>query len=73
MALGLDDLACALSERLAVSPEPWLARQLGILAFHASPLLREDYDGRAAAAACREAAADPLLPSTGSSSLTNRT
>ena len=47
----------ALGERLAASPEPWLAKQLGMLAPHASPLLREDYARRAAAAAAyREAA-----------------
>ena len=56
LAAGLDERARALGERLAVSPEPWLARQLGILAPHASPLLREEYARRAAAAAYREAA-----------------
>jgi hypothetical protein len=43
--------ARALGERLTASPEPWLASQLGVLAWHASPLLREDYARRAAAAA----------------------
>jgi hypothetical protein len=57
LAAGLDDRARALGERLAASPEPWLAKQLGTLAPHASPLLREDYARRAAAAAAyREAA-----------------
>ena len=48
LAAGLDDRARALGEQLAVNPEPWLANQLGILAPHASPLLREDYARRAA-------------------------
>ena len=57
LAAGLDQRARALGERLAASPEPWLANQLGILAPHASPLLREDYARRAgAASAYREAA-----------------
>ncbi len=57
LAAGLDQRARALGERLAVNPEPWLASQLGVLAPHASPLLREDYARRAAAAAAyREAA-----------------
>ena len=57
LAAGLDQRARALGEQLAVSPEPWLASQLGVLAPHASPLLREDYARRAAAAAAyREAA-----------------
>jgi hypothetical protein len=55
LAAGLDDRARALGERLAASPEPWLAKQLGVLAPHAPPLLREDY-ARRAAAAYREAA-----------------
>ena len=57
LAAGLDQRARALGEQLAASPEPWLANQLGVLAPHASPLLREDYARRAAAAAAyREAA-----------------
>ena len=57
LAAGLDQRARALGEQLAASPEPWLASQLGVLAPHASPLLREDYARRAgAAAAYREAA-----------------
>ncbi len=57
LAAGLDDRARALGEQLAASPEPWLAGRLGVLAPHASPLLREDYARRAAAAAAyREAA-----------------
>ena len=56
LAAGLDERARALGEQLAASPEPWLAKRLGILAPHASPLLREEYARRAAAAAYREAA-----------------
>ena len=57
LAAGLDHRARALGEQLAVSPEPWLAKRLGVLALYASPLLREDYARRAAAAAAyREAA-----------------
>ena len=57
IAGGLDQRARALGEQLAASPEPWLVSQLGVLAPHASPLLREDYARRAgAAAAYREAA-----------------
>ncbi len=57
LAAGLDRRVRALGEQLAASPEPWLASQLGVLAPHASPLLREDYARRAAAAATyREAA-----------------
>jgi hypothetical protein len=57
LAAALDDRARALGEELAASPEPWLASQLGTLAPHASPLLRQDYARRAgAAAAYREAA-----------------
>jgi AAA domain/TrwC relaxase len=57
LAAGLDARARALGEQLAASPEPWLAGQLGVLAPHASPLLRQDYARRAAAAAAyREAA-----------------
>jgi hypothetical protein len=42
---------------MAASPEPWLARKLGILAPGASPALREEYTRRAGlAAAYREAA-----------------
>ena len=58
LAAALDQRARALGERLAASPEPWLAKLLGTLAPHASLLLlREDYARRAAAAAAyREAA-----------------
>jgi conjugative relaxase-like TrwC/TraI family protein len=57
LAAGLDDRARALGERLAASPEPWLARQLGVLAPGASPALCEEYARRAGiAAAYREAA-----------------
>ena len=42
---------------MAASPEPWLTRQLGVLAPHASPALRAEYTYRAGiAAAYREAA-----------------
>jgi conjugative relaxase-like TrwC/TraI family protein len=57
LAAGLDDRARALGERMAASPEPWLARQLGVLAPGASPALRAEYTRRAGvAAAYREAA-----------------
>jgi hypothetical protein len=57
LAATLDDRARALGERLATSPEPWLARQLGVLAPGASPALREEYTrGAGTAAAYREAA-----------------
>jgi flagellar biosynthesis GTPase FlhF len=57
LAAALDDRARALGERLAASPEPWLARHLGILAPSASPALRAEYTRRAGiAAAYREAA-----------------
>ena len=57
LAAALDDRARALGERMAASPEPWLARRLGVLAPGASPALREEYTRRAGtAAAYREAA-----------------
>ena len=57
LAAGLDDRTRALGERMTAGPEPWLARQLGVLAPDASPALREEYARRAAiAAAYREAA-----------------
>ena len=57
LAAALDDRARVLGERLAASPEPWLARHLGILAPGASPALRAEYTRRARlAAAYREAA-----------------
>jgi conjugative relaxase-like TrwC/TraI family protein len=57
LAAGLDQRARALGDQVAASPEPWLASRLGVLAPHASPLLREDCARRAAAAAAyREAA-----------------
>jgi conjugative relaxase-like TrwC/TraI family protein len=57
LAAALDDRARALGERLAASPEPWLARHLGILAPAASPALRAEYTRRAGTAAVyREAA-----------------
>jgi conjugative relaxase-like TrwC/TraI family protein len=57
LAAGLDDRARALGERAAAGPEPWLARQLGVLAPGASPALRLEYTRRAGiAAAYREAA-----------------
>src|SRR6185369_1584847 len=51
LAAALDDRARALGEHLAASPEPWLARHLGVLAPAASHALREEYACRAAAAA----------------------
>jgi conjugative relaxase-like TrwC/TraI family protein len=57
LAAALDDQARALGERMTISPEPWLARQLGVLAPDASLALREEYTRRAGvAAAYREAA-----------------
>jgi len=57
LAAGLDDRAWALGDQMTASPEPWLARHLGVLAPTASPALREEYARRAAAAAAyREAA-----------------
>ncbi len=57
LAAGLDDRIRALGERMASSPQPWLARQLGVIAPDASPVLREEYTRRAGlAAAYREAA-----------------
>jgi conjugative relaxase-like TrwC/TraI family protein len=57
LAAGLDARARALGEQMTASPEPWLARHLGVLAPGASPALREEYARRAAAAAAyREAA-----------------
>jgi hypothetical protein len=57
LAAGLDDRIRALGERMAASPQPWLARQLGVIASDASPGLREEYTRRAGvAAAYREAA-----------------
>ena len=56
LAAGLDNRVRALGERAAASPEPWLARQLGILAPSASPALRAEYTRRAGLAdAYREA------------------
>jgi hypothetical protein len=61
LAAALDQRARALGDQLAASPEPWLASQLGVLAPHASPLLREDYARRAGAAATyREAPGSPI-------------
>jgi hypothetical protein len=57
LAAGLDDRTRELGEHMTASPEPWLARQLGVLASAASPALREEYARRAGvAAAYREAA-----------------
>lgn len=57
LAAGLDDRTRALGERMAASPEPWLAGQLGVLAPGASPALRAEYVHRTGiAAAHREAA-----------------
>ena len=57
LAAELDARARALGDQLTASPEPWLARHLGVLVPGASPALREEYARRAAAAAAyREAA-----------------
>ena len=57
LAAALDDRARALGEQAAANPEPWLARQLGVLTPGASPALRKEYARRTgAAAAYREAA-----------------
>ena len=57
LAAGLDQRARTLGEQLTASPEPWLARHLGVPGPSASPVLCEDYARRAAAAAAyREAA-----------------
>ena len=57
LAAALDARARALGDQLTASPEPWLARHLGVLSPTASPALREEYARRAsAAAAYREAA-----------------
>ena len=57
LAAALDARARALGDQLAASPEPWLARHLGVLAPAASFALHEEYARRAsAAAAYREAA-----------------
>ena len=57
LAAALDARARALGDQLTASPEPWLARHLGVLSPKASPALREEYIRRAvAAAAYREAA-----------------
>lgn len=54
---ALDGRARAVGEQMTASPQPWLARQLGVLAPGASPALREEYARRAGlAAAYREAA-----------------
>ena len=46
LAAGLDDRVRALGERMAASPQPWLARQLGVIAPDGSPALREQYTPR---------------------------
>jgi conjugative relaxase-like TrwC/TraI family protein len=57
LAAALDDRARTLGEHMAATPEPWLARHLGILAPGASPALRAEYTRRAGLAATyREAA-----------------
>jgi hypothetical protein len=57
LAAALDNRARALGDHMAASPEPWLARHLGVLAPTASPALREEYTRRAGlAAAYRQAA-----------------
>jgi hypothetical protein len=57
LAAALDARAGALGSQLTASPEPWLARHLGVPSSQASPALRAEYVRRAAAAATyREAA-----------------
>jgi hypothetical protein len=57
LAGALDDRTRVLGERLAATPEPWLARHLGVIVPAASPALRAEYTRRAGfAAAYREAA-----------------
>ena len=57
LAAVLDARARVLGDQTAAAPEPWLARQLGVLVPGASPALREEYACRAGtAAAYREAA-----------------
>jgi hypothetical protein len=51
LAAALDDRARTLGEHMAATPEPWLARHLGILARGASPALRAEYTHRAGLAA----------------------
>jgi hypothetical protein len=51
LAAGLDEWRRELGERLAVKPEPWLTRYLGVLSPDASPALREEYVQRAGTAA----------------------
>ena len=51
LAAGLDDRIRALGERMAASPQPWLARQLGVIAPDASPALCEEYIRRTGLAA----------------------
>jgi hypothetical protein len=56
-SVALDARTRALGDQLTASPEPWLARHLGVLVPGAYPALREEYARRAAtAAAYREAA-----------------
>jgi hypothetical protein len=57
LARGLDDRTRELGLRAMEQGEPWLARQLGVLAPDASSAMRADYEQRAGvAAAYREAA-----------------
>jgi len=57
LAEGLDDRTRELGQRAAARPQPWLAKNLGLLAPNASPALRAEYERRAGiAAAYREAA-----------------
>jgi hypothetical protein len=72
LAAGLDGRARALGEQLAASPEPWLARHLGVLAPGASRALREEYACRAAAAAVYREAAGITSPQQAVSLLPHR-
>ncbi len=51
LAAGLNERRRELGERLAVKPEPWLTRYLGVLSPDASPALGEEYVQRAGTAA----------------------
>jgi hypothetical protein len=62
LAPGLDARTRALGERLTANPEPWPARQLGVLAPSASPALPEEYTRRAGIAAAYRKAAGITAP-----------
>jgi hypothetical protein len=62
LAAALDARTRAFGGRLAASPEPWLARHLGVLAPAASPTLRKEYARRAAAYRETAGITDPQQP-----------